>query len=195
MSCQLPSNVRRWFSNNLATHNPRVTAIPIGFRYSKENEELLLKKVEQGRLPYRNLCYMNFMRNIPRTPNPREGIYELLGDRKWMTVEAGFDHVPIDHFYDQMASHPYTLSPPGAGPDCHRHWEAIALGSIPIVLRDRSTHILRDMPCLQVAHWGEVTPGLLEKSLPNLQRRFFEPCMDKLDMAHWRRIILMEAGL
>ena len=38
--------------------------------------------------------------------------------------------------YRQMlANSAYVLSPPGNGADCHRTWEAIYLGAIPIVLR------------------------------------------------------------
>jgi hypothetical protein len=32
-----------------------------------------------------------------------------------------------------MASHRFVVSPPGNGIDCHRTWESLYLGSIPIV--------------------------------------------------------------
>jgi hypothetical protein len=35
-----------------------------------------------------------------------------------------------------LSSSKYVLSPPGNGPDCHRTWEALYLGAIPIVKRD-----------------------------------------------------------
>ena len=39
------------------------------------------------------------------------------------------------HAYRQLLLRSkYVLSPPGNGPDCHRTWESIYLGAIPIVL-------------------------------------------------------------
>jgi hypothetical protein len=52
----------------------------------------------------------------------------------------------------------FVLSPPGAGPDCFRTWEAIYLGAIPIVLR---------------SHWPFnhlALPVLVVESFENLER-------------------------
>lgn len=190
MANQLPWNVKRWFSNNVSTSNPRVTAVPIGLRTSPDGEVLLRKAMEKGRLPVRNLVYMNFLRNIPRNPNPREGMYEQFGGKDWITTEGGFDHVSMTQFYDQMLSHPFVLSPPGAGPDCHRHWEAILLGSIPIVLKSPVTKILDGLPCLQVDNWDEVTPERLNEELPRLNRLFHSLKMDICWFEYWKEKIL-----
>jgi hypothetical protein len=44
----------------------------------------------------------------------------------------------------------FVLSPPGAGPDCFRTWEAIYLGAIPIVLRSHWPFSHLDLPVLIV---------------------------------------------
>lgn len=190
MALRLPPNVRRWFSNNVSSTNPRVTTVPLGLRTSPEGEVVLREVASRGRLPQRNLMYMNFLRQIPRPENPRRGLYELFGSKPWITVEGGFQHVNMPHFYEQIASHPYVLSPPGAGPDCHRHWESILLGSVPVVYRSPATKILDDMPCLQVDAWAEVTPERLEAELPGLLERFKSPAMDKCWFEYWQKMIL-----
>ena len=190
MARRLPLNVRRWFSNNVETHDPRVTAIPIGIRLSSEGEKILRAAIEKGRLPERNLLYLNCWRRIRNGNNPRKGIYEQFEGKPWITTEGGFDHVPISDFYEQMSSHPYILSPPGAGPDCHRHWESIMLGSIPIVLKTRATDILADLPCLRVENWGEVTEERLKEEYSSLIKRFSWPCMEKVWFEYWLRRIM-----
>ena len=190
MARDLPPNVRRWFSNNVDTDNPRVTAVPIGIRLSMEVELDLKEAIQRGRLEERNLVYMNFWRKIPRSPNPRNGLYERFGRERWVTMEGGFEHVPVKHFYEQIASHPFVLSPPGAGPDCHRHWETILLGSVPIVLRSRALRILDDLPCLQVDSWDEVTVGKLLMELPVLEEKFQSSAMEKLWFEYWQERIL-----
>ena len=107
-----------------------------------------------------------------------------------MTVEGGFDHVPIDHFYQQIASHPYVLSPAGAGPDCHRHWESILLGSIPIVLKQPFLDVLEGLPVLLVDNWAEVTPKRLRDELPSLMERFHSPAMERVWFEYWQERIL-----
>lgn len=114
----------------------------------------------------------------------------MFENKWWITSEGGFEHVSMKRFYNQILSHPYTLSPPGAGPDCHRHWEAIMLGCIPIVLRSSATRILDDLPCLQVEDWGEVTKERLEKELPGLRKRFNSPAMEKVWFEYWEKEIL-----
>lgn len=175
MAEALPPNVIRWFSNNVMTDNHRVEAVPIGLRFSDGIDYQMTWAMSQGRLPERNLVYMNFLRNVPRTPNPREGLYEEFLKYKWVTGEGGFDHVPMANFYMGMASHAYVLSPPGAGPDCHRHWESILLGSIPIVLRSKATQILEDQPCFLVdCFYKEVTEENLLAQLPAFRKKMIE---------------------
>jgi hypothetical protein len=145
--------------------------------------------MDRGRLPERNLVYMNFLRLIRNGENPRRGIWEQFCANDWITTEGGFDHVPMEQFYEQIASHPYVLSPPGAGPDCHRHWESILLGSIPIVKKSAATRILDDLPCLQVVTWDEVTVERLEEELPGLRERFNSPKMEILWFEYWEKRI------
>lgn len=187
MAGKLPANFKFWYSTNVETHNPRIRAIPVGFVFNIERMKILMDFSSKERPPQQNLMYVNFFRAVPRKPNPREGLYELFGGLPWVTCEGGdgIQRLSPVKFYEQIRRHPYVLSPPGAGPDCHRHWESIALGSIPIVLRSRAVDILRDMPCLQVDDWSEVTKDRLIDELPTLQKRFTWDSMEKLDFDFW----------
>ncbi|MHA1345003.1 MAG: hypothetical protein ACTSO3_01250 [Candidatus Heimdallarchaeaceae archaeon] len=193
MADKLPFNVKKWFSNNVSTDNPRVIGVPIGLRTSNEIEMKIKEAEERGRLPDQNLVYMNFWRKIANRRgrgNPRNGLYKMFEGKKWVTTEGGYEHVSIDHFYKQVISHPYILSPPGAGPDCHRHWEAILLGSIPIVQRSPVTKILDGLPCLQVNNWSEVNEEMLLGSLPRLKKLFKSPRMEICKFEYWKKKIL-----
>jgi len=192
----LPPNVRRWYSNNVRTRSPLVRAVPIGIRTSVEGEALLRAAMDQGRPDQKGLLYLCFSKKIPGgpTPNPRRGLYEKFEDLEWVTAEGGGEPVPMEQFYEGIASHPYVLSPPGAGPDCHRHWESILLGSIPVVLRSPEVEaVLEGFPCLMVRRWDEVTEERLLEELPGLQERFALP-MESLWFEYWESLILEDAG-
>ena len=190
MSRRLPPNVKMWFSNNVSAHHPRIIPVPLGLRTSPESEVILRAVMDKGRLLQRNLVYMNFWRQIHRPVNPRRGLYEMFKGKEWVTTDGGFNHIPIDRFYEQIASHPYVLSPSGAGPDCHRHWESILLGSIPIVLKSPAMKILYGLPCLQVNNWAEVTEERLIAELPELQKLFQSPLMEICYFEYWKQKIL-----
>ena len=50
----------------------------------------------------------------------------------------------------------YVLSPPGNGPDCHRTWESLYLGAIPIVHRDYWPFLEENLPVITVGEWDEI---------------------------------------
>ena len=48
------------------------------------------------------------------------------------------------------------ISPPGNGIDCHRTWEAIYLGSVPVVLKKYISHeLIRLFPIIAVNKWED----------------------------------------
>jgi len=184
MANQLPDKVH-WFSNNVMCDHPRVTALPIGCVYNMEREAVLLSEMSIS--PQRDkLLYVNFTQAIPRDPNPRVGLYAKF---RWGTVKggSGFASVAAAEFYRDLHTHHYCLSPHGAGPDCHRHWEAMLLGCIPIVLACKANEILDDLPALRVASWDHVTRDCLERILPELTNRPYD--RSKLYLGYWEALI------
>jgi hypothetical protein len=56
-----------------------------------------------------------------------------------------------------MASCQFVVSPQGNGIDCHRTWEAMALGCIPIVKSHELDPLLSQFPILIVPDWRLLT--------------------------------------
>lgn len=184
---KLPLNVKRWFSTNVMVEDPRIEAIPIGFIFNHVRYLAMKAQAEGPHICKSKLMYVNFTRFAPALHGRRDGLYEMFGDFPWVTTKGGGSHADIsaEEFYRDVMAHHFVLSPPGAGPDCHRHWEAMALGAIPIVQRSTATKILDDMPALQVTDWGEVTEARLERAIVELSPRFSSPAMQKLSMKYW----------
>lgn len=51
----------------------------------------------------------------------------------------------------------YVISPPGNGPDCHRTWEALYLGAIPVVKESSWPFRHLDLPVIKVQGWEELS--------------------------------------
>jgi hypothetical protein len=59
--------------------------------------------------------------------------------------------------YRKMLSNSaFVLSPPGNGADCHRTWEALYLGAVPIVLKKYWPFSHLNLPVLVVEDWSEI---------------------------------------
>ena len=50
------------------------------------------------------------------------------------------ERLHVSEFYARMANATYVLSPDGDRPDCHRHYEAILFGAVPITQLDRALY-------------------------------------------------------
>jgi len=181
---KLPPNVIRWFAVNNESTNERVESFPIGFSY---NAPRFAEMIQQVNKPWGKYCLLYVCFSAHRRVLARKGVYEKFANLPWVVAAGAGEKeiIPADAFYAMMKSSHYVLSPPGAGPDCHRTWEAMALGSVPIVLRSNATRILDDMPCMQVDSWDEVTQKKLEEDWGKLAGRFEHPSIRKLSVLYW----------
>ena len=67
-------------------------------------------------------------------------------------------------YREMLANSAFVLSPPGNGADCHRTWEAIYLGAIPIVLKKYWPFSHVDLPVLVVEDWSEIPTMISDTS-------------------------------
>lgn len=87
-------------------------------------------------------------------------------------------------FMEAMANSKFVLSPWGWGPDCFRHYEAIALGAIPIVLSDWATdRALVGLPVLIVDSWAELNASMLLAAHRRIDAQRFE--LERLTRHYW----------
>lgn len=203
------SRLQHWFCQNLTLQHPKMTCMPIGLDYhtmSKvgephpwgmgctplEQESILVKaKLESPPLEERYLyCYSNFH-------HKNWGIGER-GDRKEVVEKVGKEIVFYDPSYtpreiawNRQSHFMFVLSPKGGGYDCHRTWEALVLGCIPIVKRSGLSQLYDDLPILQVDDWADVTGGLLNKTFRDFQTRTFN--VQKLTLDYWKNLFLEQS--
>ena len=57
----------------------------------------------------------------------------------------------------------FAVSPPGHGFDCHRTWESLLLGNIPIVRRSALDELYDGLPVVIVDDFSEITGEALQR--------------------------------
>jgi hypothetical protein len=86
-----------------------------------------------------------------------------------------------------MTKYAFVLSPHGNGLDCHRTWEALILGCIPIVKRSLLDSLYEDLPVLIVYNWFNVNESLLNSTIKKFKSKVFN--YNKLKLEYWINII------
>jgi hypothetical protein len=67
--------------------------------------------------------------------------------------------------------------------DCHRTWETLCLGAIPIVKAPNFTKLFEDLPVLIVNNWSDINQELLDRTINNFKSKNFN--YKKLKLSYW----------
>jgi len=94
--------------------------------------------------------------NVHTNPLERQKALDVLSAHH-LTVKIEKWHGPKGYL-ETLSKHKFVASPEGNGIDCHRTWEAIYLGVIPIVKRTVLSEYFYDLglPILLISNWNEV---------------------------------------
>ena len=87
--------------------------------------------------------------------------------KKWMLQNPSFtkfvENLSQEEFWDAVASHRFFLSPLGLTYDGFKMFEALALGTIPIIQRlGNWAEAYDDLPVVLIDSWEDITPAALE---------------------------------
>ena len=70
--------------------------------------------------------------------------------------------IPREETWENMVRYKWIISPHGNGLDCHRTYEAIALGCIPVVKSSTLDIMYKNMPIIILNDWNEISLELLK---------------------------------
>ncbi len=90
---------------------------------------------------------------------------------------AGFPNRPCSprRFYAELARSAFCASPAGNGLDCHRHYEALYLGAIPIIEASPEMEAkFADLPVLFTTDYREITAAYLRDQYAHFRARTFD---------------------
>jgi FkbM family methyltransferase len=150
----------RWYGMNVSFEHPKLQAIPIGIANEKwphgNKKELL--EVMNTNIIKDKLCYSNF--NIQTNILTRKLTQELVSNLPFVDVEK--NTLPFKQYLTTLKGYKYAISPPGNGVDCHRIWECLYLGVVPIVLKSAELNYFKDLPVLFVNSFQEINEDLLQ---------------------------------
>jgi hypothetical protein len=188
-----------WFSQNCVVKHPKLTKLPIGLDYhtmktspilgpimSSRDQENTLLTISNAALPFherKHLCYINFMNRWDNkkygNKDRKDALIQIPGNLLFIEKE----NVPRIDSWINMSRCAFVISPHGNGYDCHRTWEAIALGCIPIVKKSSIDSLYDDLPVLIVDNWFNINDEMLEMTIEKYKNMSF--CYEKMTLKYW----------
>jgi len=173
-----------WFGQNCDRVHPKFIPIPIGIANPKweHGNQQIFHEVMNGLVQRKNhekkfSMYMNFS---PSTNPIRQQVYNFFIAKDfvtWATVK------PLRNYLQEMGQYTFVVSPFGNGLDCHRTWEALLVGAIPVVTSSTLDQLYEDLPVIIVQNWTEVTREFLEAKYAEMATKTFN--FEKLFLEYW----------
>jgi hypothetical protein len=190
----------RWYAQNLLASHPKMFHLPIGLDYhtawerpslfehekiSPFSQELSLINtlVQSGEIQQRQIkAYCNWALTANR--GDRQECLQKI-DKSSCFIES--QRIARHISWTRQAVFAFVLSPSGEGADCHRTWEAIMTGSIPIVKAGMLAPVFDDLPVVQVEDWSIVTSGWLNKIFEECQEKKYD--FSRMFLGYWQKRI------
>lgn len=162
-----------WFAQNIDLIHPKLHPLPIGVANSYNNHgkvELFAHATQHiPSLENRSSqIYLNF--TITNNPAERQPVMDYFSGKSFAYFAKP---KPPAQYLEEMKQYRYVINPPGNGLDCHRTWEALLLGCIPIMKHSILDTMLADLPIIFVNEWSEVTPEFLETHYQEMKHRTY----------------------
>jgi len=193
-----------WFSQNCIVDHPKLTRIPIGLDYHTmtnhhpkwgpklnpaEQENVLLSIINNREFkPFWErevLCYSNF-HFFMKTKYGYDRI-DAFNTIPKNLVYYEPEHLLREQSWIKQSQYSFVISPHGNGLDCHRTWEALTLGCIPIVKKSNLDSLYTDLPVLIVDKWSDVNEELLQNTVIEFKNKQFN--YERLLLSYWVKLI------
>jgi len=186
-----------WYAQNCVGTHPKLSGIPIGLDYhtvktqdhpwspmmsplTQESQIVSLNKIPFTERTIK--CYSNFHFTIHGRKFGSDRVDAMNNVPKELVFYEPTTLPRIESWMNQ-AKYAFVLSPQGGGLDCHRTWEALCLGCIPIVKTSQINYLFDDLPVLIVNEWKDVTKNLLEQTVADFSTKKFD--YSKITLKYW----------
>jgi hypothetical protein len=146
--------IMKWFAQNAVVSHPKLVHIPIGLENRwRHNNGIIgdFRRLPRRRLTKKSRILFGF--SVGTNAKERAPALASLKNARaadelvWTNSRA---------YRRRLNGYRFVASPPGNGVDCHRTWEALYLGAMPIVKRSSLYEGFPNLPVVFVDDWREV---------------------------------------
>ena len=175
-----------WFCQNCVRKHKKITIIPIGLDYhtmtTKNNwgpitacldQERILNSVrKRAKICWERevKCYANFHFSMKTKFGTDRINAQRFIDKELVFYEP--KQISRMETWNNQKNYAFVISPHGGGLDCHRTWEALIIGCIPIIKSSPIDHLFQYLPVLVVSNWDQINMNLLERTIKEFRMKY-----------------------
>jgi hypothetical protein len=200
-------NLIHCFTWNKPFQHSKLSSLPIGLNYNRQYKVMEKWLENKPKIDHKKMLCMNC--SLQTDPTRKQLQEHAI--THWHTFCDFLDFVAPSFYYvipsfiegqigiqvtnskcyDLWNNYCFVLSPRGAGLDCHRTWEALAIGVIPIMLSSSIDDLFYDLPVLIVESWSMINKEFLQTQYEKIHKKILENQynMEKLTLNYWTKII------
>jgi hypothetical protein len=182
-----------WYAQNCVKPTEKLKQLPIGldlhtyiidtkYKFLKNSKITIESQEEEIKtnsllLEKKNKCYGNFhfFMNSKYGFDRKQAYTQIPSS----LIDYEFIRISRNECWKKMSQYKFIVSPHGNGLDCHRTWEALVLGCVPIVKTSPLDPLYENLPVLIVKEWSDITQELLDSF--NKPRN-----LEKLTLSYWK---------
>jgi hypothetical protein len=187
-----------WYSQNCIGNHPKLTQIPIGMDYhtmalrdhewgpktSPLDQERILFAIKQKAKPLQSRtckAYANFhfLMNTKYAYDRKDAIQRLPPQCVFYEPTK----VKRINTWKTQSEYAFVISPHGNGLDCHRTWEAIALGCIPILKTSPLDPLFEGLPVWIVKDWADVNERSMMEKMKEISTMEYN--LEKMELKYY----------
>lgn len=175
-----------WFAQNVEYKHDKLIPIPIGLenRYNAYGNLSVIDSARK-RLAYNKKTIPLYMNFSPGTNlKERSVVYNLFAQKSFCFVRGRTDY---NQYLTDLSQAQFVLSPRGNGLDCHRTWESLYMGTIPVVRSSAMDSVFTNLPVLIIDNWNQITSDFLQNQYVKIAANPYD--LSQLYMAHWIHLI------
>lgn len=154
----IDSKIIHWYGKNVLVEHKKITPLPIGLedlhRYGTGVISYYSKQKNKNIPQRKNKILYHF--KIATNLKERQVAFDYI--TKHPLAESFQYKLPPPLYLKKLNKYKFIISPPGAGEECHRTWEALYLNVIPIVKRSFTAEYFSSIgiPIWVVDDWHEL---------------------------------------
>tara|TARA_B100001093_G_C26834535_1_gene1017717 strand:+ start:1108 stop:2079 length:972 start_codon:yes stop_codon:yes gene_type:complete len=168
----------------------KIKPFPLGIDYHSHSNKLSPIEQEQKLISiYKNSvpfgkrldqCYSFFHFQMFNRHNKDRFVAKKVLDKVNFNVYQD-KKIPREETWENMVKYKWIISPHGNGLDCHRTYEAIALGCIPVVKSSTLDIMYKDMPIIILDDWNDISLELLKSKTKEALKK----SKDTITLDYW----------
>jgi len=173
----------KWYGMNCHVVHSKLQSLPIGVANEcwPHGDKQALLDVANSAGSKQHLVYSNFQKST--NLNERQNVNSNIKELKGLFIEA--ESLSYKTYLQKLSTYKFCISPPGNSVDCHRVWESLYVGTIPIVLKSIPMVYWKDCPILFINEWKDLLKMNLEEKYLLLKQKN----NNKSKFSYYRKLI------